>query len=157
MRNMPNSAPYAAGNVASMQAAESVQHQLDGIRGDVFDYIVSRGTEGATGSEISSALDILPYTAKPRCTELKDAGYVVDSGMLRKNQNDRNETVWVVAKNPPQGPWVAPKQATEEEDLGPSGLEVFDDIFRRNPHLRSTFRADEIAVIRSDLKKAAEQ
>lgn len=108
MRNMSKSAPYAAGNTASMQAAERVQHQLEGIRADVFEFIVSRKTLGATGYEICCAFGLLTNTAKPRCTELKDAGYIVDSGLLRKNENGRNETVWVAAQNWPKGAWKKP-------------------------------------------------
>ncbi len=153
MRQFPESAPYAPGNEASRQAADGIHHQLDGIRADVFDYIISSGAEGATGSEIADSLDILPYTAKPRCTELKDAGYIVDSHLLRKNSNDRNETVWVAVKNWPTGPWKGKEVDADERGL--SGLAVFDDIFRRNPHLRNTFKMSEINTIREDLEKAA--
>lgn len=155
MRDLPKTAPFASGNDASRQAARSVYHQLEGIRADVFDLIVSRGTEGATGEEIAETLNILPYTAKPRCTELKDAGYIFAAG-LRRNSNGRNETVWVAAAKFPAGPWKAPGvMLADEEEEGPSGLEVFDDVFRRNPHLRNTFRAEEVITIRAALEKAA--
>ncbi len=103
MSDFKKTAPYAPNNQASIEAAEQIQHKLTGIRAKVFDFIVSKGEYGATGSEISSELEILPYTAKPRCTELYDAGYILNSGKMRKNHNDRNETVWVASKNIPQG------------------------------------------------------
>lgn len=153
---MERTAPYAPGNEASRQAAKSVQHGLEGIRADVFNYIVSCGTSGATGEEIAETLNILPYTAKPRCTDLKDAGYIIAGG-LRKNSNGRNETVWIAAANVPSGPWKAlGVMLADEEDDGPTGLEVFDDVFRRNPHLRNTFRMGEVNTIRAALKKAAD-
>jgi hypothetical protein len=153
MRNIPESAPYAPGNTASRQAAAGIYHQLDGIRADVFDHIAYRLKLGATGSEIATALNILPYTAKPRCTELKDAGYILDSGTVRKNDNGRNETVWVKADSYPRGAYKPPN-ARETTEEGPSGLAVFDDVFRRNPHLRNTFRQDEINTIRAALEAA---
>lgn len=115
MQNMPKSATYAAGNTASMQAAESVQHQLDGIRAEVFELIVSRGTSGITNSEIADALDTSRDTTQPRTSELKDAGYILDSGMLRKNIKGRNETVWVAAQNWPKGAWKKPSARSTQE------------------------------------------
>ena len=159
MQNLPETAPYAVGNEASRQAAHGIQHQLDGIRADVFNNIVSRARRGATGTEIAEATGISILTVRPRCSELRDAGYIVDSGAMRKSSDeDFNETVWLVAANPPTGPWKAPGvRLADEKEEGPSGLEVFDDVFRRNPHLRNTFRMGEIDTIREDLKKAAVQ
>lgn len=154
MRNLPETAPFAAGNEASRQAADGIQHQLEGIRALVFDLIVSRETLGATNSEIAALLDMSRDNTQPRSSELKEAGYILDSGMMRKNANEKNETVWVAAKSYPKGPWKTPKAAPVDD--GPSGLKVFDDVFRRNPHLRNTFRVDEIITIRAALQREAE-
>lgn len=156
MQNMKITAPFAAGNTASREAAEQIQHRLTGIRAQVFDYIAGRARQGATGQEIADGLGILSLTVKPRCTELRDAGYIRDSGEMRKNSNGRNETVWVAVIPCPVGPWKALAQPKPDRPSdGPSGLEVFDDVFYRNPHLRATFSISEIAVIRADLEKAA--
>jgi hypothetical protein len=93
---LKDTAPYARGSDASKEVAQKIRSKLSGIRLNVFEYIKSMGVNGATGSEIAEALDILPYTAKPRCTELAQAGYIVNSGKLRHNKNKRNETVWEV-------------------------------------------------------------
>ena len=95
MGDLRDTAPYAKGNSASRQAAEGIQHKLTGIRGQVYAYIVRMGSHGATGSQIAEALDILPYTAKPRCSELRDAGHIFDTGKTRKNSNNKAETVWM--------------------------------------------------------------
>lgn len=94
--DLEDTAPYARGSDASKEAAKKIKHKLSGVRFNVFNYIKSRGSDGATGSEVAEALNILPYTAKPRCTELAQAGYIVNSGKLRHNKNKRNETVWEV-------------------------------------------------------------
>lgn len=98
---MPDTAAYAPGNQASKEAAKKIRGKLTGIRARVHDFISIQGSRGATGSEISEALDILPYTAKPRCSELRDAGLIVDSGMMRENKNGGKETVWVLAVDNP--------------------------------------------------------
>ena len=145
---MTNTAPYAPGNTASMEAAQNIQHKLRGVRAKVYDYICISGSHGATGSEISKNLDILLYTAKPRCSELKDSKYIYDSGRMRKNDNGSNETVWVACQDVPQGVFKAIKKPAKEIN---QSLQVFDDVFRRNPHLKSTFTYDEIRIIRKGL------
>jgi len=157
MRNLPETAPYAPGNTASRQAAAGIYHQLDGLRADVFDNIVSWGRRGATGTEIAVSTGISILTVRPRVSELRDAGYIVDSGAMRKADDDgNNETVWLVAAGYPRGAYKPPNARETAEEDGPSGLEVFDDIFRRNPHLRNTFRMYEISTIRDALQKAQE-
>ena len=149
MRQMSDTAPIARGNEASRQAADSIQHKLDGIRARVFEHIVRQGARGATGSEISDCLDILPYTAKPRCTELKDAGYIRDSGNLRKNGHDRNETVWVAEDVWPQEEWRGKQNSSVV-----SGLTIFDRVMKDHPTaIEFYFKKAEIDTIRRDLAK----
>jgi len=151
MRDMSTSAPFARGNEASRQAAEAIGHQLTGIRGKVFDHIVSRATFGATCDEISRATGQLRENVRPRCSELKDAGFIKDSGELRKNVNNgKDETVWVALPDWPTGPWIAPEKRDVDYDA-PSGLAVFDDVLRRNPHLKNTIGHSNIVIIRGDL------
>jgi hypothetical protein len=109
---MSTSAPYARGNEASRQAADAVEHKLDGVRAKVFDFIRSRGAYGATGSEIAAATEIALLTVRPRCTDLGQAGYIYDSGMLRKNDDRKNETVWAACDNFPTGEWRPRHPAT---------------------------------------------
>jgi len=94
---LPDTAAYAPGNQASKEAARKIKVKLTGIRGRVFTYIKSCGQNGATGSEVADVLNLLPYTAKPRCSELRDAGMIRDSGRMRENKNGGKETVWILA------------------------------------------------------------
>lgn len=93
---MPDTAPFSNGTT-SKEAAKKVELSLTDLRLRVLECISSSGM-GRTGSEIADLLNINLYTAKPRCTELRDAGYIVDSGSVRKNVHGNNEIVWV--KNP---------------------------------------------------------
>jgi len=158
MHDMKNTAPYARGNEASRLAAHGIEHRLTGIRSDVFDFIVSRETYGATNSEIAEGLSMMRDNTQPRTSELREAGYIESKGKMRLNGNGRNETVWVACQSVPAGEWQAVKKKAapvkEQAEQAQSGLWVFDDVLRRNPHLRNTFRMSEISIIRADLAKA---
>lgn len=93
---MPSTAGYK-NKTTSKEAAKKVQPRLAGLRATVYGHIRDMGATGATGTEISEALSILPYTAKPRCTELRDGGLIKDSGQTRKNPQGSSEIVWVLA------------------------------------------------------------
>lgn len=94
--NLPDTAPVAKNNSARREARKKIAPQVPTIRQRVFDYIRLRGGYGATGSEIAADLNILPYTAKPRCTELAEDGYVMDSHTTRSNARGNAETVWKI-------------------------------------------------------------
>lgn len=89
---IPKTAPHAPNNEASKLAAKKIQPRLTGIRKAVLERIKS--SNGLTGSEIAKDLNILLYTAKPRCTELRDAGYIKEIG-TRMNRNGSMETIWI--------------------------------------------------------------
>lgn len=111
---MRNSAPYAPNNQASKMAAQAIQPKLTGARKKVYDCIVFCALRGATGSEIADALNMLPYTAKPRCSELRDAGLIVDSGQTRLNKVGSHETIWIKA---PEGHIAPLKLLTDKQKI----------------------------------------
>jgi len=117
---MKPTAPYAPGNEASREAAHAIERKLTGTRNRVLTFIAGRGDHGATGTEIATALDILPYTAKPRCTELKQAGYIIDSGRMRDNTTGSGETVWCVAPPGERRPIKPAKKA----EHGPADIVI---------------------------------
>jgi len=93
--HMPDTAPYAPHNESSKDAAKNIELKMTALRTSVLSLIRSKGSHGATGSEVSEILKINLYTAKPRCTELFKAGYIANSGLKRVNANGNNETVWI--------------------------------------------------------------
>lgn len=48
----------------------------------------------STMSEVALAYDVTVLTTRPRGTQLKELGYIYDSGIRRRNQWGRNEIVW---------------------------------------------------------------
>jgi hypothetical protein len=55
----------------SLAALESVQPAVPSIRQRIYDYIASRGAEGATTDEVEAALNIPGNTVRPRMRELE--------------------------------------------------------------------------------------
>ncbi len=155
MRDMSKTAPYARGNEASRQAADKIQHQLEGFRAKVFEFIVSCGAEGAISEEIYLTLGLHSYTAKPRCTELKDAGYIADSGKTRRNKAGNPETVWVALPEWPTGPWKSPYRNEPAAETEETALEMFEDVLRRSPHIKNAFHAHQLAAIMAALSREA--
>jgi hypothetical protein len=92
----------------SAQAAESVGREVklspgspeDDFAGtvaaEVLDYL-RLNPAGATADEIAYALKQTAFTVRPRCTELREAGLIKDSGRRGKNTSGRNAIVWVLA------------------------------------------------------------
>lgn len=62
----------------------------------VFQYLLSRGAEGATDYEISRDLNLLRTSAGKRRKEIADLGHVEDSGMRRKTDSKTTAIVWRV-------------------------------------------------------------
>jgi hypothetical protein len=79
----------------SLEAARAVQPDATAIRARVLADIRRRGTVGATPSECAQRLKLHILSVRPRTTELKEQGLIVDSKKRRKNSRDNNEIVWV--------------------------------------------------------------
>ena len=146
-------APYARGNEASREAADGIQHKLEGIRASVFDHIVSCYDIGATNSEIAHSLRMSKDTTQPRSSELRDNGYIVDSGRLRKNPKGKNETVWLAKADHPRGEWPGRKSKDRGEEFS-GGLQAFDHVLLLRPDIAYVFGNVALELIRHDLRKA---
>lgn len=81
----------------SFEAACAIQPKASMIRGRVLDQITRLGTLGATPSEIAPLIKEHLLNVRPRCTELRDAGEIKDSGKRRRNSRGKKEIVWVAA------------------------------------------------------------
>jgi len=99
--------PYQRKSETSRQAAKSMESATAPLRVKLLEFIRSRGDLGATHAECSAYYagmqgksedsDTCRNTAGPRVTELKDAGFVADSGRRRPTRPGSNKTctVWV--------------------------------------------------------------
>lgn len=81
------------------QAARAIGGVSGALRRRVFDFIKSRGEEGATDEEAQIALAMNPSTQRPRRVELERDGKVRDSGRQRATQAGRKATVWITTSN----------------------------------------------------------
>lgn len=83
------------GSDTSRSAAKVMASSAIAIRRRVFDFIVSRGSLGATDHEIQTSLAIAGDTERPRRDELQKANLVRDSGQRRTAPSGRSVIVWV--------------------------------------------------------------
>jgi predicted ArsR family transcriptional regulator len=84
----------------SVAAAEALQPDAKTLREDVLRAIRASGEWGMTADEVAARLRLTPFTTRPRCTELRAAGLIVDSGQRRANASGRAAIVW---KPAPEG------------------------------------------------------
>jgi len=103
----PVTAPYIPGSDTSRLAAEAVTPKAGRLQRLVYDFIRECGVWGATDPEIAAALAMQPDTARARRCELRDGGYIGDSGDRRLSPAGRAATVWVTTDKPFPEP-VAP-------------------------------------------------
>jgi predicted ArsR family transcriptional regulator len=81
----------------SIAAAEALQPEARRLREDVLRAIRSAADTGLTADEVAARLRLSPLTTRPRCTELRAAGLITDSGLRRCNASGRRAIVWVAA------------------------------------------------------------
>jgi len=79
----------------SREAAVSMISSAATLREKAYDYIVSKGADGATSDEVQAALQLTHQTGSARVTELKNAGRIVATGQKRKTRQRRNAMVYV--------------------------------------------------------------
>jgi hypothetical protein len=81
----------------SVEAAEAIRPSTNRLRQRVFDYIESRGADGATDQECQKDLGMDESTQRPRRWELAQARLITQAG-TRRTKSGRAATVWVVDK-----------------------------------------------------------
>ena len=102
----------------SIEAAAAIAPDLTRLQGMVLDAIRDADWKGGlTADEVAMVLDLTPFTARPRCAELKVFGKIEDSGSRRENESGRRAIVWVVVGEQESG---ALRQAQDEVDQGSS-------------------------------------
>ena len=82
----------------SVSAAASLQPDAPTIRLEVLRAIRAAGDQGLTADEVALRLRLTPFTTRPRCTELRAAGLIEDSGRRRANASGRQAIVWLAAR-----------------------------------------------------------
>lgn len=89
-------APIRSTDTAA-EAAESVLHQVGSLAEQCWDRIRSaymQGHGGLTCDELESQMGGRHQTISPRVNELRDNGWIVDSGERRRTRSGRRAIVW---------------------------------------------------------------
>lgn len=94
MADYPNSAGHR-GVDTSIAAADIINHVLPRLQGDVLAVIVRSGRGGVTADEVALALGWERFRVRPRTSELRKAGRIIDSGLRRESLSGIASIVWV--------------------------------------------------------------
>jgi hypothetical protein len=81
---------------ASQEAARRIAPTAAGLRGRVLRYL-QQHSAGLTADEIAHGLELSVLTIRPRVSELRAAGAIVETGERRRNESQMTATVWRVA------------------------------------------------------------
>lgn len=87
------SLPYAPGSATSREAAERTYLEAAIQRRKVLAAYRAAGDAGLTPDEAASLLGISVLACRPRCTELKDSGFLELAGQRRKNASGLSANV----------------------------------------------------------------
>ena len=88
--------PYTPGYQAT-DTSKAAAHRFDLKINDMHESVLEalRGTHGMTSDEVATKIGESILTIRPRVTELKRMGLVVDTGSRRKNVSCRSAIVYV--------------------------------------------------------------
>ena len=78
----------------SQAAAESMAAQAPHLRVKVLEAIRA-AKDGLTADEVAAKLDLSILSVRPRVTELRKGGLIIQSCERRPNASGRSATVWV--------------------------------------------------------------
>lgn len=112
---------YVSGSDTSYAAALGIVESSDCLRSQVFRFLHSSGTYGATDEEMQRALVMNPSTQRPRRVELVRLGLVCDSWRRRSTDSGRSAVVWIARSILRQ----VRRRPVQEPDGGPVQLEAF--------------------------------
>lgn len=87
--------PGHRGIETSIAGASHIAKALPRLQSSVLGVIREAGVHGATGDEIAAALDWERFRVRPRTSELRKDGKIVDSGRRRPSVAGIASIVWI--------------------------------------------------------------
>lgn len=88
----------------AFDAAASVTDAAKSREAKALILIGANGRSGCIADEVADTLGWERYSSRPRLSQLKARGEIVDSGVRRKGESGRNQAVWVVPEYGPAQP-----------------------------------------------------
>lgn len=82
----------------SRLAAQAVLPKTGTLRKTIYDFFYARGLHGATDEEAQRTLHIDGNTLRPARGSLVSDGFLIDTGLTRKNDKGRDCIVWRVVE-----------------------------------------------------------
>lgn len=86
----------------SRDGAEFIQDQLPRLQGLVLNAIAGARSRGLIGDEIADQIGIEHHKVRPRTSELRNTGRIVDSGRRRPGACGISMIVWVLPQYHPE-------------------------------------------------------
>jgi len=90
-------APGHRGIDTSALAAEAIEISVGRLQRIALRAIRAAGNRGLTTNELVAAVRISRDSIQPRTSELREMGFIRDSGARRRNDNGKSAIVWVAA------------------------------------------------------------
>lgn len=90
--------PGHRGIETSIAAAKALERKHPTQKQLVYDVIDATGLKGCIGDEVAEKLGWTKYEVRPRTSDLRREGRIVDSGKRRKSRKGIRSIVWVCSK-----------------------------------------------------------
>jgi hypothetical protein len=100
-------------SATSRDAAEAIRPVASSMVRRVFEFLVSRGSVGATDSEMQEALTLPGNTQRPRRRWLVENGFVRDSGETRPTPSGCKAVIWIVTGKRLEPPGTSCREPVE--------------------------------------------
>ncbi len=106
-----SSAPFVRGSETSRAAADSVVDEVRSMKETIYDLMAAAGAHGMTCSQVEQIMTHRQHQSiSARIRGLVLDGRIADSGRKRPGASGRNQRVYVVASESPQGALFAPDE-----------------------------------------------
>lgn len=80
----------------SVEAAEGISPHLGRLQRIAFEQVSAAGRNGLTAHELAAATGIPREATRPRLSELRRKGRIVDSGCRRPNASGKRAICWIL-------------------------------------------------------------
>jgi len=83
----------------SVEARAKIEPKIGTLRRKVYEFLINRGSDGATDQEIEKYLHLDGNTVRPIRGSLVTDGLVKDTGATRINEKNNKCVVWQITEN----------------------------------------------------------